>query len=66
MESVVDLVREFGHGEREISLLPYDGSSSVDKQGAEIIEECREKIDDDDLGTSSLSLTYRRSKSMII
>lgn len=29
IESIVDLSREFDNGEREISLLPYDGSSSV-------------------------------------
>ena len=44
IESILELSRELDNGEPEVSLLLYDGSCSVDKQGDEIIEECKIKI----------------------
>jgi hypothetical protein len=41
--SMMDLVSVF-RGAQEISLLSYDGTSPLDKQGAEIVEDCREII----------------------
>jgi len=41
--SMMDLVSVFENG-KEVSLLSYDGTSPVDKQGAEIVDDCREII----------------------
>lgn len=41
--SMIDLVSVFDR-KQDISLLSYDGTSPVDKQGAEIVEDCKERI----------------------
>ena len=42
-ESIMDLVSIFGRGQHT-SLVSYDGTSPVDKQGAEIVEDCKKMI----------------------
>ena len=41
--SMMDLVSVFDKG-KDVSLLSYDGTSPVDKQGAEIVNDCRRMI----------------------
>ena len=44
VESILDLASKFNDDDREISLLPYDSSTSVDRQGVAIVEECGSRI----------------------